>query len=88
GRPIVPTEACQTLGDAGDIIFVNLQQYMTVRKTSGIRAETSIHLFFNQDITAFRFIMRVAGQPWWNEVIARANGVNTLSAYITLATRS
>ena len=88
GKPIIPTEACQALGDAGDIIFVNLQQYMTVRKTSGIRAETSIHLWFDQDITAFRFILRVAGEPWWNSVIARANGANTLSAYVTLADRA
>ncbi len=88
GKPIVPTEACQTLGDVGDIIFVNLKQYMSVRKTSGIRAETSIHLWFDQDITAFRFILRVAGEPWWNSVIVRANGTNTLSAYVTLAARA
>lgn len=88
GKSVIPMEACQTLGTKGDIYFVNMKQYMTVRKTSGIRAETSIHLWFDQDITAFRFILRVAGQPWWNEVIARANGTNTLSAYITLAVRS
>ncbi len=72
----------------GDIIFVNLQQYMSVRKTSGIRAETSVHLWFDQDITAFRFILRVAGEPWWNSVITRLNGTNTLSAYVTLAARA
>ena len=88
GKEVVPTEACQTLGDVGDIIFVNMKQYMTVRKTSGIRAETSVHLWFDQDMTAFRFILRVAGEPWWNSVIARANGTNTLSAYVTLAARA
>ena len=88
GKEVVPTEACQTLGDKGDIIFVNMKQYMTVRKTSGIRAETSVHLWFDQDITAFRFILRVAGEPWWNSVITRKNGTNTLSAYVTLAARA
>ncbi len=88
GKPVIATEAAQTIGTKGDIYFVSMQQYMTATKTSGIRAETSIHLWFDQDITAFRFIMRVAGMPWWNEVIARAQGTNTLSAYITLATRS
>ncbi len=88
GKEVVPTEACKTIGDLGDIIFVNLQQYMTVTKTSGIRAETSVHLWFDQDITAFRFILRVAGEPWWNSVISRLNGTNTLSAYVTLAARA
>lgn len=88
GRPIVPTEACKTLGDLGDIILVDLNQYLTVRKTAGIRAETSIHLFFDYDMTTFRFILRVAGQPWWKSTIARFNGANTLSWAVTLAERA
>lgn len=88
GRPIVPTEACKTLGDLGDIVFVDLSQYLTVTKTGGIRAETSIHLWFDYDMTAFRFILRVAGQPWWKAEIARFNGANTLSWAVALAERA
>lgn len=88
GKPIIPTEACKTLGDLGDIILVDFNQYLTVRKTSGIRAETSIHLFFDYDMTTFRFILRLAGQPWWKAVVARFNGANTLSWAVTLAERA
>jgi HK97 family phage major capsid protein len=88
GRPIVPTEACKTLGDLGDIVFVDLSQYLTVTKTGGIRAETSIHLWFDYDMTAFRFILRVAGQPWWKAAIDRFNGANTLSWAVALAERA
>jgi HK97 family phage major capsid protein len=75
GRPVIPCEACQKLGDVGDIILVDLAQYMTAMKQGGeVRTDVSIHLFFDQGVTAFRFIMRVAGQPWWNSPIKSAYG--------------
>lgn len=88
GRPIVPTEACSTLGDAGDIIFASMGQYLAIQKVGGIRAETSIHLWFDFDLMAFRFILRLAGQPWWSKAVARFKGGNTLSAFVTLAERA
>ena len=88
GRPILPHEAADTLGNAGDIMFIDFNQYLTVSKVGGIRAETSMHLWFDYDMMAFRFILRLAGQPWWDTVIARANGTNTLSWAVTLAERA
>ena len=88
GRPVIPTEACETLGDKGDIFFVNLSHYLVAMKTSGVRAETSIHLWFDYDTTAFRFIMRIAGMPWWSTTISPRDGSNTLSPFVTLAERA
>ncbi len=88
GRPVIPVESCQTLGTAGDIILASLSQYMTAMKTGGVRTDVSMHLYFDQDVTAYRFIMRVAGQPWRDNTISPANGSNTRSAFINLATRS
>lgn len=87
-RPVIATQACETLGDKGDIILANLNEYLSVQKTTGIRADTSIHLFFDYDITAFRFIMRVAGQPWMSAAISPRDGSNTLSAFVTLDERA
>ena len=86
GRPIVVTEACQTLGTAGDIILADLSQYLVVRK-GAMRSDTSIHLWFDQNTTAFRFVMRLNGQPWLSTPIVRKNGSNTLSHFITLEGR-
>jgi HK97 family phage major capsid protein len=72
GRPVIPCEACSVLGNVGDIILVDLSQYMTVTK-GDIRTDVSIHLYFDQDLTAFRFIFRVAGQPWWSNKIIPQN---------------
>ena len=88
GRPVVPTQACETLGDKGDIFFVDLTQYLSVVKTSGIRSDVSIHLWFDYDTAAYRFIFRVAGQPWWAAAIDPRDGTNTLSWAVTLDERA
>lgn len=87
GRPVVPLEACSAVGDQGDIILVDLNQYWILRKAAGMRTDTSMHLYFDQALTAFRFIFRINGQPMWSSTIARQNGSNTLSWAITLDAR-
>ena len=88
GRPVIPHQVCQSVGDEGDIMLVDLSMYLTAVKAGGLRAETSIHLWFDQDLMAFRFILRVAGQPWWSEVTTAANGSFTQSPFVTLAERT
>ncbi len=88
GRPVIPTMASSTLGDLGDIILVDLTQYMTLTKGTEIKTDVSMHLYFDQDLTAYRFVFRVAGQPWWNSSIVPENGAaNTLSWAVTLEAR-
>lgn len=84
GRPIIPLEACQAVGTEGDIILCDPTQYLTVLKSGGMRSDVSIHLYFDSDHTAFRFVMRIGGQSYWPAAIARAHGSNTLSPIVTL----
>jgi HK97 family phage major capsid protein len=86
GRPIVVTEACPALGTTGDIILADLSKYLAVLK-GALRSDTSIHLWFDQNVTAFRFVMRMNGQPWLSAAIARKSGSNTLSHFIRLEAR-
>jgi HK97 family phage major capsid protein len=88
GREIVPTQACETVGDKGDIIFVNLKQYLTIYKQGGVRADVSMHLWFDYGVMAYRFILRIAGQPWWAGVVNPRDGSNTLSWAVTLDERT
>lgn len=88
GRPVIPTQACETLGDKGDVIFADLSKYLTAIKTGGIRQDVSMHLWFDYDTTAYRFIFRVGGQPWWSSSISPRDGSNTLSCFVTLAERA
>jgi len=88
GRPVVPVESASTLGDKGDIILADMSQYLSVTKTGGVRSDVSIHLYFDYDTAAYRFIMRVAGMPWWESAIDPANGTNTRSCFVTLDERA
>lgn len=87
GRPIIVTEACQTVGTVGDIVLADMSKYLSVVK-GGLKTDYSIHLWFDQAINAFRFILRMNGQPWLSAPISRKNGSNTLSHFVTLATRT
>lgn len=86
GRPVITTEACAALGDVGDIILAYMPGYFAPYK-GGIKSDVSMHLFFDQGVTAFRWTMRIGGQPWLSAPIARKNGSNTLSHFVTLAAR-
>lgn len=88
GRPVIPHQTAETVGDLGDIMLVDLAQYVTVVKSGGLRAQTSIHLWFDQDITAFKFTLRVAGQPWWSTTTASRDGTFTQSPFVALAART
>lgn len=89
GRPVISSEACPMAGAVGDISLVDFSQYLTLTKTAGLKQDVSIHLWFDYDITAYRFTLRMGGQPWWSEPMARkaAGNTNTLSPFVTLAAR-
>ena len=88
GRPVLPIEYCSTLGTVGDIILADLSQYLLIDKVGGVRQATSIHVAFTTDEMAFRATYRVDGQPIWRSALTPANGSNTLSPFVTLATRA
>lgn len=86
GRPVVVSEACQTIGTPGDLILAYMGGYFAPYK-GGVKSDVSIHLFFDQGTTAFRWTLRVGGQPWLSAPVARAKGSNTLSHFVALAAR-
>ena len=86
GRPIVPHQACSTLGTVGDLICCDPMQYILGYKTLGPVMASSIHLFFDYGMQAVRATHRICGMPKWSTTIAAANGSATYSAFVTVAT--
>jgi HK97 family phage major capsid protein len=86
GRPVVPVEYCATLGTVGDIILADLSQYVRIERSA--EQATSVHLRFDYDETAFRVTFRLDGQPTWRSALTPYKGANTLSPFVTLATRA
>lgn len=82
GRPVVFTEKCEALGTAGDIVFADLSYYL-IGEREPLRIDSSEHVRFTTDETAWRFIKRVDGQPWVDSALTPANG-SSLSPFVTL----
>ena len=87
GRPAIPMEQCSALGTIGDIMLCDFSYYLIGQKSKTIETTTSIHLRFDYDETAFRYVMRADGQPWLDGPITPMQGSVTKSPFVALATR-
>lgn len=88
GLPIMPMMGgVKELGTEGDICLVDLSHYITAVKTSGIKSEISTHVYFVTGESAFRFVMRVAGECPYSKPVKTENGNYEMSGIITLADR-
>jgi HK97 family phage major capsid protein len=88
GKPVVEIEQAEELGKHGDIMLVNLNEYVTVTKAGeGLRSDTSMHVRFLFDEMAFRWVYRINGQPTWKTSLTPFKGSSTLSPFIGLADR-
>lgn len=86
GRPIIYSDHCQALGTPGDIILADLSVMHYGEATSGIQASTSIHLKFDYNQTAFKFIYYYDHQSWMKAKFTPLRG-STRSPFVTLASR-
>jgi HK97 family phage major capsid protein len=88
GRPVIPMmSGMSALGDVGDICFVDLSSYHMIKKASGIKSATSIHLLFDKEQTSFRFTMRVDGKCPFRTPVTTQYGSYNMSAIVLLAAR-
>lgn len=88
GRPIVLTDACDTVGDVGDLILANMGGYRAITKAGGEEFATSMHLWFDQGVEAFRLTFRMDGQPVLSSAITPPNSAVTRSHFATIAART
>ena len=87
GRPAMPIEFCATLGTVGDILLLDLSAYIFAMRGS-IRSDVSMNLRLDYAESAFRFMWEADGQPWLASALTPYKGSNTLSTFVSLATRS
>jgi len=59
-----------------------------VARRGELQAATSIHLFFDANTTAFRWVLRFGGQPLLSAPLTPRSGSNTLSSIVTTAARA
>lgn len=86
GKPVMFSDHCQTMGQPGDLQFVNMDGYFASQR-QGLELATSIHLYFDQGLQAFRWTVRIGGQPFLSAPVSPANGSNTRSYFVEIAVR-
>jgi HK97 family phage major capsid protein len=89
GKRVIYTEHASALGDEGDISLIDFSQYLLAQKQGyggGVQFAKSIHLKFEYDQTAFRYVFRTDGRSWWPTYFTPNKG-NPKSHIVTLAAR-
>lgn len=86
GRPIFYSEFASAIGDVGDLMLLNMSQYLE-GVYQPLQSAESVHVRFVNHERAFKFWLRNAGAPWWRSALTPHKGAATLSPFVTLAAR-
>lgn len=96
-KPMRRIEQCSTLGTIGDLVLACMSGYALAYRARAegavdgepaIQKDMSMHLEFDKNRTAFRYIIAVDGQTWLQSAITPEQGSSTLSHFIVIETRS
>ncbi len=82
GIPLILTEKVPALGSMGDIVLADFTQYgIAIRNM--VEFEASSHEYFRRNLTSFRAIARLDGQPLWPSAMNLRDGTQ-VSPFVAL----
>jgi HK97 family phage major capsid protein len=84
GHEVVVSEKLPPLNTEGDILLLDLSHYL-IGDRQQLEIAYSEHVAFLSNQSVWRFVSRVAGQPWLRDKVTLADATNTLSPFVTLA---
>jgi HK97 family phage major capsid protein len=84
GHQVIVTEKLPALGSEGDIVLMDLSHYL-IGDRQQLEIAYSEHVAFLSNQSVWRFVSRVAGQPWLRDKVTLADASNTLSPFVTLS---
>ena len=83
GFPVQWTEKLPVLGVRGDILLADWRFYL-IGDRQMTTIDSSMHYRFRYDLTAWRAVHRVDGQPWLSAPITLADGTTQISPFVVL----
>jgi len=83
GYPIYFNENNPTLGESGDLILADWSKYV-IGDRQATTIDNSAHFRFQNDITAWRAVHRVAGRPWLSQPLTLRDGTTQVSPFVIL----
>jgi HK97 family phage major capsid protein len=84
GLPVEVSEKLPALNTLGDVLLCDFQHYLLGDRMQ-IEIAFSEHAAFLSNQSVWRFVSRVAGQPWLRDKVTLADASNTLSPFVGLA---
>lgn len=87
GRPFFISEKVPALGSQGDVGYYDLSYYL-IGDRSSLAIDVSKHVYFTTDKTAWRFVLRVDGQPWIQAPLTPGTSMDTVSPFVCLSSTS
>jgi HK97 family phage major capsid protein len=84
GYPLIFNEHCPVLGTTGDIILADWRYYL-IGDRQATTVDSSKHYQFQNDITSWRAVHRVDGQPWLDAPITQSDGSTQISPFVVLS---
>jgi HK97 family phage major capsid protein len=84
GIPVQVSEKLPSLNTLGDVLLMDLRQYVIGDRQS-IDIAFSEHVAFLNNQGTWRFVERVDGQPWMRSAVTLSDAASTLSAFVGLA---
>ena len=86
---LILSEHANAFSSQSDLSLISLKGYRTITSAGGIETATSMHLYFDAALTAFRFMFRIDGAPIIKAPITPPAGksTNSRSYFVTLGAR-
>jgi len=83
GFPVIYNEHCPLLGNRGDIGLYDFRYYL-IGDRQATTIDSSKHDKFRYDLTVWRGVHRVDGQPWLSQPIYLSDGTTQQSPFVVL----
>lgn len=83
GIPVIVTEKVPAKGTVGDVMLADFRYYL-IGDRQRLTIDESMHVKFQNDEKAWRFVQRVDGQPWIDSPITPRSGGQTISPFVAL----
>jgi HK97 family phage major capsid protein len=83
GYPVFWTEKLPTLGTQGDILLASWDMYLVGDRQQVTIDATNVYRF-RYDVTSWRAVHRVDGQPWLSQPVTLADGAHQISPFVIL----
>lgn len=87
GMPVIFTEKLPTVGNAGDVLLADFRYYL-IGDRQATTIESTQFYQWQYDLTSWRAVHRVDGQPWLSAPLTYQDGTIQVSPFVILGAKT